>query len=45
MGLPTSAGKICSGKLEPAYPHLTNYIKGKRKKERREDEKMQNKAP
>lgn len=25
MGLPTRAGKMCSGKLEPAYPHLTNW--------------------
>lgn len=28
IGLPTNAGKICSGKLDPAYPHFTNY-KGK----------------
>ena len=25
IGLPTKAGKICSGKLEPAYPHFTNW--------------------
>lgn len=25
IGLPTKAGKMCSGKLEPAYPHFTNW--------------------
>jgi len=24
MGLPTSDGKICAGKLAPLKPHLTN---------------------
>lgn len=35
MGLPTSAGKICSGKLEPAYPHLTNYEKEENQKKKK----------
>ena len=25
IGRPTTEGNVCSGKLEPAYPHLTNY--------------------
>lgn len=46
MGLPTSAGKMCSGKLEPAYPHLTNCKRDKQKtaQHRGADEKMQNKV-
>lgn len=24
IGLPTTEGKICSGKFDPAYPHFTN---------------------
>jgi hypothetical protein len=24
MGRPTRDGKMCEGKLDPAYPHLTN---------------------
>lgn len=27
IGLPTMDGKIWAGKLEPAYPHLTNCNK------------------
>ena len=26
IGLPTNEGKICAGKLEPAYPHLTKPV-------------------
>ena len=24
IGLPTSDGKMCAGKFDPAYPHFTN---------------------
>uniref|UniRef100_A0A224Y546 Putative secreted protein n=1 Tax=Panstrongylus lignarius TaxID=156445 RepID=A0A224Y546_9HEMI len=26
IGLPTIEGNICSGKFDPAYPHLTNPV-------------------
>lgn len=25
IGLPTIEGKMCDGKFDPAYPHLTNW--------------------
>lgn len=26
IGRPTTEGNVCNGKLDPAYPHLTNLI-------------------
>ena len=37
IGLPTRDGKICEGKLLPAYPHFTNYYRNKRGRHRERD--------